>query len=501
MNRSTSFFSAAPLLCFLLLAATPAPIFADGNRMGSATSDPAAVSVADDSILAFVGVTVLPMTNGEVVLRGYTVIVENGQIAAVGPSGAVDVPEGARILDGAGRWLLPGLAEMHAHLPPPGTSREEMEDLLFLYLANGVTTIRTMLGAPNHLEVRDAVNAGDLLGPTIFAAAPSLSGTSVPDPETAERAIRFLAGAGYDLLKLHPGLSREIYDRIVEVAREEGITWAGHVSPAVGLEHSIGTGKSTVDHLDGYLEAAASPEVRARLEGGEVVRLTDVLSSITEERMVEVSRTLAEGGVWTVPTMYLWERFYDDTSADELERLPEMRFASAMLLRQWRAQKENRFFVNLLEDWRSGGALSAADVPSEVAYDLIDFRRKMLRILGQEGAPLLLGTDSPQMFMVPGFAVHHEIRVMAESGVPPLTILESGSRNVAEYVRSHLGGDGSFGSIVPGARADLILVEGNPLEELGHLQDPAGVMVRGTWLPRELIRSRLEAIAERASAP
>ncbi|TVP54918.1 MAG: amidohydrolase [Gemmatimonadales bacterium] len=465
----------------------------------SGAAEPAdPVSGASTQPMAFVGVHVLTMTDGNPILEDRTVIIEGGRITDIGPAGTTPVPDEATTIDGAGRWLLPGLAEMHAHLPGPDTPDERIEDILFLYLANGVTTIRSMQGAPNHPELREATASGQILGPTIFSASPSLSGTSAPDPETAEGLVRRHAAAGYDLLKLHPGLSPETYDRIVEVAREEGITWAGHVSPEVGLERSLQTGKSTIDHLDGYVESSASPEVRARAQAGEPVPLSEVVASATPERIAELAEMTRDAGTWNVPTMYLWENFYNDVPAEELSALPEMRYATPRELEQWTAQKENRVFVELLEGWRTDGAMGADDVDAETARALIDLRREILAALNTADAGLLMGTDSPQMFMVPGFAVHHEIRVMAQAGVPSSTILESGSRRVAEYAASELGYDEDFGHVSPGARADLILVDANPLEALGALRDPAGVMVRGHWLAREELQRRLDEISERA---
>jgi uncharacterized protein (TIGR02246 family) len=491
ISRGMSCLGTLGLTATLLAAVGPG----DG---ASATFEDAGRKPDATGAVAFVGVSVLPMTGGEPFLADQTVVVADGKIVAVGRAGQVHVPEGSQVISGADLWLLPGLAEMHAHLPGPGFPDEEMDKLLFLYLANGVTTIRTMLGAPNHLVLRDQIAAGERLGPRVIAAAPSLSGQSAPTPDAAERAVLAHAAAGYDLLKLHPQLSRATFDRIVEVARNEGITWAGHVSVAVGLEHSLATGKSTIDHLDGYLEAAASDEVRARVEAGEVVPMAELVESITTERIREIARNTADAGVWNVPTMYLWENFYNERSPDELAALPEMRYASPQVMQQWRRQKEGRMFVELLENWRTNGALGAADLPAEVGRQVIEFRREMLAALHESGAPLLLGTDSPQMFMVPGFALHHEIRALAASGVPPLAILESGSRNVARYAAEELGHDELFGSIVEGARADLILVQGNPLDDLSRLEALLGVMVGGRWLPLDVIRARLDAAAERA---
>ena len=201
-------------------------------------------------MVAFVDVTVVPMDRQRT-LPAHTVIVRGDRIVAMGPSRSTPVPRGARRVTGAGRYLMPGLAEMHAHVPGGGTSPETIRDLMFLYVANGVTTIRGMLGAPTQLELRALLARGEVLGPTLYVGAPSLNGTSAPDAATAERLIRTHKAAGYDLLKLHPGLTVPAWDAIVRTGQEVGITYAGHVSAEVGLERALAGRQSTVDHLDG----------------------------------------------------------------------------------------------------------------------------------------------------------------------------------------------------------------------------------------------------------
>ena len=201
---------------------------------------------------AFVDVTVLPMDR-ERVLTGQTVIVRDGRIAAVGPSASVRVPADAQRIDAKGKFLMPGLAEMHAHVLGPQQPEQLNRDLMFLYVANGVTTIRAMLGAPNQLVLREQLKKGEVLGPRMFVAAPSLNGNSAPNPDTAMKLVRAHKSAGYDLLKLHPGLSRATYDSIVAVARAVGITFGGHVSQQVGIDRTLEVRQSTIDHLDGYI--------------------------------------------------------------------------------------------------------------------------------------------------------------------------------------------------------------------------------------------------------
>ena len=215
-------------------------------------------------VVAFVDVNVIPMDR-ERVLEGQTVIVRDGRIASIEPSARARIPSGAVRVDGRGKYLMPGLAEMHAHIPGAQAPEQVIRDIFTLYVANGVTTIRGMLGAPNQLTLRAKTASGEMLGPTIYVGAPSLNGNSASDPATAARLVREHKAAGYDFLKLHPGIPRTSYDSIVAAARAVGITYAGHISQAVGLEHTLASRQSTIDHLDGYLEAAVPEAVRMRV--------------------------------------------------------------------------------------------------------------------------------------------------------------------------------------------------------------------------------------------
>jgi imidazolonepropionase-like amidohydrolase len=412
-------------------------------------------------------VTVLPM-DGDRVLEDHTVVVRDGEIVAVGPTDSTPVPDGAERIVARGRFLMPGLAEMHAHVPPtPERPPEQaLDDLLFLYVANGVTTIRGMLGSAYQIGLRDELRADARLGPAFYAAAPSVNGNSAQTPEAAGALIRSAAAAGYDLQKIHPGVSREAWDRMVEIAGEVGITYGGHVPSDVGIEHALASGISTVDHMDGYLEASGTPA-----------------AGYDDARMRELARRTAQAGAYVVPTHYLWQNLYGARTAEEALQDPEMRYVSPQQRQAWRNQ---------------AGGLNP--LGAEQLGTFVDARDRMLRYLEEAGVPLLMGTDSPQLFNVPGFALHREIRAMADAGLSNRTILESGTCNVGRYVAEVLGSDDVFGQVAPGHRADLVLLDGNPLDDLAHLDERAGVMVRGRWLPHERIEEGLRAIAERHAA-
>jgi imidazolonepropionase-like amidohydrolase len=436
--------------------------------------------VPDRTVTAFENVNVLPMTavRGEAgaLLAAQTVLVDDGRIVAMGPAGSVEVPGGALRIDGSGRFLLPGLAEIHAHVPPgQDPPRELVEEVLFLYVANGITTIRGMLGAPYQLDLREELRRGDVLGPRFLVGAPSVNGTTAPTPDAAEALVRAHAEAGYDFLKIHPGVPRDSWDRMVEVAREVGITWAGHVPADVGIDHAVATGMATIDHLDGFLE------VTRRDDLPEGAPLHEVFAATDPEKLEALVRRLARAGVWQVPTQYLWNHLNGYVDADSMLALPEFRYISEGQRMNYRNQAEQR---------RRNPAITPA---SDAAHRAM--RQDFLRAAHAAGVPILMGTDSPQLFNVPGFALHREIPLMLDAGMSPYEVLVSGTRAVGEYVASSLGQPGDFGTVEVGRRADLLLVDGNPLEDMARLQDPAGVMVDGRWLARDALRAGLASIA------
>lgn len=428
--------------------------------------------------IAFTNVDVLPMDR-EGVLENQTVVVVDGVISEMGPADEIRVGAGATVVDGTGRYLMPGLSEMHAHVPPgDDPPREQVEDILFLYVANGITTIRGMLGSAYQVPLAEELERGEVLGPNFYVAGPSLNGGTAPTPEAAEQVVRANAAAGYDLQKIHPGVPLDAWDHMAEVAREVGLTFGGHVPADVGLVHAIETGMSTVDHLDGYVEAVAADEVVSQINTGQPISLGGLVAGADDARIAEIVQLTVDEDVYVVPTMYLWENLYGVSDPEPFLSQPEMRYVSE-------AQREA---------WRRQAAPGPRGAPDELEA-FFELRKRILKDLADAGAGVLMGTDSPQMFNVPGFALYREIEVMAESGMTNHQVLLSGTANVGRYVREHLGLDHDFGTVAPGQRADLLLLGSNPLDDLDNLTDRVGVTVRGRWVTREEIDAGLEALA------
>jgi imidazolonepropionase-like amidohydrolase len=321
----------------------------------------------------------------------------------------------------------------------------------------------------------------------MYVSAPSLNGNSAPNPDTAAKLVRAHKAAGYDFLKIHPGLSRDSYDAIARTAKEVGITWAGHVPAAVGLRHAIASGQSGVDHLDGVLEATVPDTVFARLQSGQPVPFEQFINSVDPTRFGSVANEMKRAGIWNVPTILVWENLYNQAETPEqMAARAEMKYASRQARANYIAQKHN-----LIEQQRSNG------LAPELAAKFLSLRREALKAVADAGAPLLMGTDSPQLFMVPGFALHREVGIIAQAGVSPQQIYESGAKNVARYVSEQLKQDGRFGTVTVGNRADLVLLDANPLETVANLTRRAGVMVKGRWVPATEIESGLAELASR----
>jgi imidazolonepropionase-like amidohydrolase len=226
------------------------------------------------------------------------------------------------------------------------------------------------------------------------------------------------------------------------------------------------------------VEAVASDDVVSQINTGRPISLGGLVAGVDEEKIDEIVALTVAEDVYVIPTMYLWENLYGMTDPEPFLSQPEMRYVSAAQRQAWRRQS----------------AGSPQGGPAEVAAFLA-LRDRILMRLADAGAGILMGTDSPQMFNVPGFALHREIAVMSEAGMTNQQILESGTVVVGRYVREHLGLDEDFGTVAAGQRADLVLLGSNPLDDLDHLTDRVGVLVGGRWVSRADIDAGLEAIA------
>jgi Amidohydrolase family len=358
---------------------------------------------------------------------------------------------------------MPGVGEMHGHIPPPATSSKEfIDDVLFLYVANGVTTVRGMQGSPGQLELREAAKRGDTIAPNLYLAGPAFNGNTVRTPEEAAARVLEHKTQGWDLLKVLGGLSSDAYRSMANAAKEVSLAFGGHVPVAVGVPRALEMGQATIDYMDGYAE-----------------HLNGVIKPVDESALQALVAHTKLAGAWIVPTLVVWETLRGPVTLHSRTMLPELRYMPRATVEQWTKSLEQR-----LNDPQFN--------PSE-AKQYIDNRLRILWSLHAGGVGILLGSDAPQQFNVPGFSIHREMKRMTDAGMAPYDIIKSGTSNVGQHFKAQ----DAFGTIAVGQRADLILVDGNPLEDLANIERQTGVMVRGRWLPRSEIQTRLDQIASR----
>ena len=422
--------------------------------------------------LAVKNVDIIKVRDGSIA-NDQWVLIDSGNIIKITNQELSLSPE-TKIIDGDGKYLLPGLAEMHAHIPSEIWGGDIM-NTLFLYLSNGVTTIRGMQGHPIHLKLRENAKANKILSPRIFTSSPGLTGSTVKTPEEADQKIRQYKEDGYDFLKLLPGIKREVFDQIVATANELGIEYAGHVSTGVGIRHALQSNYASVDHLDGYLDGLVpeSANVNPHENGFFGFNFTYLADTAKIDELVKMSK---EHGVWVVPTQTLFERWYAPGDPEEMANQPEMKYMPDDILQGWIDSKKRMVDEDFnVDQWEKFN----------------EIRRKLLLKLHLNGQGLLLGSDAPQVFNVPGFSIHHELASMIKVGLTPLEAIQIGTINPAIYFDM----EGEFGEVIENASADLLLVDENPLENIGALKKLSGVIVRGRWLSKDDITEKLNEIA------
>lgn len=416
---------------------------------------------------AFVNASVITMQNqDQEVLEDHTVIVRGDRIYQIRSSDEIEIPDETEIIDAEGMYLIPGLAEMHGHIPPVNGSNElpdrYLEDVLFLYLAGGVTTVRGMLGHPNQLELKEKVNNSEMTGPNLYLAGPSFSGGSIDSPEQAAERVRQQVDEGWDLLKIHPGLTLEEFRSVAEAADEAEIAFAGHVPSDVGLKNAIELGIETIEHIDGYIDFMDAAE-----------------NPVTDEKLEQVVQMTRENDVWIVPTQAVWETLIGAADYEALLQYDELKYLPPQIRQDWESFIQNR---NESDPYHT----------PESAKIHAENRQKLLKSLHDGGVKILMGTDAPQVFSVPGFSLRRELPLMESAGLSPFEILKTGTRNVGEYFADK----DEFGTITKGSRADLLLLPDNPLEDINVITEHQGVMVRGQWFSRNIIDEKLSEIEE-----
>lgn len=554
--------------------------------------------------LAFVNVNLVTMVDDQV-RRDHVVLVRRDRIVAVGARNQVPVPADAIVIDGHGGYLIPGLTDAHVHLDGDGTRRGTSRGAFGdgpLYLAHGVTTVINQRGLPVHLEWREGVRTGRIVGPTIYTAGEFVNEPRVQTPADVEREIAEQAASGYDLIKFHEvytretgfltteGLEVDTYRRMNEVAAELNMPIVGHAPVNLGLEPllearqplahlsalahvyflpmfgNVGWLALTVVSLTALTVLAVTSGLAAVVNRWKVVRPPRAVRRVRELAGLQLlgAAIAAAAAILLLPGGPLFESgtlrvlftlmillVAAATTAIvvatfRIWALPEtstgarVQAAVASIAGIGLAWATLAFWVPVV--WRSSDRgiehlavlLRDAGIPVQttlVAYDAIggpgrrllvtdpaieflhpdvqrrwrrlraaaprlrytDFMKKVARILHDNGVPLMAGTDAMGYPLVtPGSSLLRELELLVESGLTPYDAIRAATVEPARFLNQEL----EFGRIAPGRRADLLLVDGNPLDDVSQLREPVGVMARGRWYPRQELESMLRELAQ-----
>ena len=414
------------------------------------------VAVINANVITFIGKDVRVLSERAVYILG-------DRITDVRPmTAARNLPESTRIIDAADGYVIAGFAEMHGHVPPAtdfgNFPRRYADDMLYLYIANGVTTVRGMLGYPHQLQLKSDIAQGKRLGPTLYLAGPSFNGNTIESVEQATQRVIEQRDQGWDLLKIHPGLSLAEYQALAKTARDSDMDFAGHVPSDVGLENALKEGQRTIDHMDGYLE------------------YVDALNQpITKQELAKLVELTKKYDVGVVPTQALWSTLIGAEDPQELAQYPELALVPESVREGWLGYYKQPSMGYFNQD--------QAKVQQQN-------RQRLLKALHDTDANIIFGTDAPQLFSVPGYSIHHEIRKMQQAGIPLDAIYYYATVAAGEYFSEQ----DTFGLIKAGHRADFMLLSENPLDSAQALKEPLGVMIRGQWLSRGDIDKKLAEI-------
>lgn len=415
----------------------------------------AAAIAPQSTTIVFRNINVVRPDTGDV-RYSTTVVVKDGVISAVHSQDAGTAGTGATI-DGTGKFLMPGLVDAHVHLT------RDADLWLPLFVANGVTTIFNMEGAPAHLALREKVAKRELVGPKIYTAGPLAQQPLVNTVEDADRVVREQKAAGYDFIKIYGRLSAEAFAQACKTARGLNLAVVGHAPRNLPFDAVLRNGQVMVAHAEELIHTE--------------------FKDLDESKIVPVVRRIEAAKVWITPTLSTFRNFVhqwgNPAAVEEALRSEEAKYLSSSIRGLW--TNLNRYVKET----------SGRDT-QRARYE---FQRKLVVALARGNVRLLVGTDAPLPLMAPAFSIHKEIAELSEIGLSSRQILAAATSDAGAFIQAHLDRTARQGRVEPGYRADLVVLDRNPLEAIGTLRRPFGVMSDGRWFDREALDQILGKVA------
>jgi imidazolonepropionase-like amidohydrolase len=416
-------------------------------------------------------VNVLPMTAAGKVLRDASVVIDGERISALEGR----PPEGAIIIEARGKWLIPGLIDMHVHVPTDGNFNRTFptrtaavftrtQDVMTPFVVNGVTTVFELISQPGHFGQRNEILRGDVVGPRMALAAMingGSDGRTANTPADGRQTVRIARADGYEFIKVYSRLDVETFKAIVDEARIQGMKVIGHIPDAFegDLPGAFVSNFGLVAHAEEFGKRA---------------------KNFSEQEARDFARLAKANDTWLSPTLIVMESMAAQArSLDDLRALPALRYVHPLLQDKWLTA--NKHHQN--------------STPARVARleKLVEFNRKLVKAFREEGVPMVAGTDAGSSGVVWGFSLHDELRLLVEAGLTTEEALAAATRLPATW----LGIDKVVGTVEVGKYADLVLLDANPLDDIENTRRISGVFVNGRWLDRQKIVAMLNDLAGR----
>jgi imidazolonepropionase-like amidohydrolase len=439
--------------------------------------------------IVFTHVTVIDTASGAL-QPDMTVIVTGDRIEQVGTKRHVKIPKDGKIIDATGKYMIPGLWDMHVHTFFGDWVPGGKEVTLPLFIANGVTGVRDM-GSDLEpiLAAAKEIDQHRLLGPRMVIAGPMLDGPktqfpasiAIATPEDGRRAVDMLKSRGVDFIKIQSYVPRDAYFAIADECKKQKITFVGHVPDSIRGSEASNAGQKSFEHLIGIFEGSSTAEDELLKGPKGPGRFLETYDASKEASLIQL---LAKNQTWQCPTLY-WERGQWLVDVIDVTKDPNAKYAPLF----WREKSWPRFTAGIIKD------LDTDPVP--VRQKFVEHELDIVRKLNQAGVPFLAGTDCPAgVDVLPGFSLHLELQRFIAAGFTPLQALQTATINPAKF----LDRQNDFGTVEAGKFADLVLLDANPLDDIRNTQKIAGVVAGGRYFSRaglDRILSEVEATANK----
>lgn len=417
--------------------------------------------------LAFVGFHVVTM-NGKEVLRDQTVVVQGGEIYALGDRGEVVVPAGARVVEGrvgerpgdegsSRRYLLPGLCDTHVHY--------EADEMGELFLLAGVTTVFNLRGSPEHQERFERIRRGALPGPTVYTSGPFVNQPDIQTPADARESVAEHVQRGYDFIKIHGDLTRETFEALADAAAEHHLAVTGHAPRNLPYRATLEVGQVWIAHAEELIYTH--------------------FGELDVEAIDELVPAIVDAEQWITPTLSTFDAIVRQWGRPEVVEAAMHAPDAALLSREgW-------------QHWTESNSYTGRDATSTWPQRALDFQMVLVARLHAAGVRLMLGTDTPLPLMMPGQSVREELEKLLACGLDHEEALAAATRQPGEFTEQFIDPDAFFGRIEIGYRADLLVLEQDPLADCRIATSPTAVVLRGVYHDAEELRQRRAAILAR----